>query len=150
LASAAMMINSVIPRLSVLVASLAPFLICFNDAHWEIKSKISDESYSVARGWARSEISIIVEKVIKGPNHMPICHRHYDNPHHINHTKIYQITFFSKTRSVHQNRVSIKNALYKFWKTRIFSIICETLWSRWEFLQELSGNRSRLVKLRSS
>ena len=33
LASAAMIISSVIPLFKVLVASLAPFLTCFNDAH---------------------------------------------------------------------------------------------------------------------
>lgn len=38
LASAAMMISSVIPRFKVLVASFAPFLICFKEAHCETRS----------------------------------------------------------------------------------------------------------------
>lgn len=59
LASAAMMMSSVIPLLRVLVASLAPFLICLREAHWATKSLISEASYSVAKGWALSEISYI-------------------------------------------------------------------------------------------
>ena len=38
LASAAMIMSSVIPRLRVLVASLAPFFICLSEAHCETKS----------------------------------------------------------------------------------------------------------------
>lgn len=57
LASAAIIINSVIPLFKVLVASLAPFLICFKEAHWATKSVISEPNYSVANGWALSEIS---------------------------------------------------------------------------------------------
>ncbi len=59
LASAAMMINSVIPLFKVLVASLAPFLICLRAAHWANKSWSSEANYSVANGWARSESSYI-------------------------------------------------------------------------------------------
>ena len=54
LASAAMIISSVIPLFKVLVASLAPFLTCFNDAHWAIKSLTAEDNYSVAKGWALS------------------------------------------------------------------------------------------------
>lgn len=57
LASAAMIINSVIPRFNVLVASLAPFLTCFKEAHCATKSLISEANYSVAKGWALYEIS---------------------------------------------------------------------------------------------
>ena len=57
LASAAIIINSVIPRFKVLVASLAPFLICFNEAHCATKSVSSEANYSVAKGWALYEIS---------------------------------------------------------------------------------------------
>ena len=54
-ASAAMTISSVMPRLRVLVDSLAPFLICLRAAHWAIRSLIWLESSSVAKGWALSE-----------------------------------------------------------------------------------------------
>ncbi len=50
LASAAMMISSVIPLFNVLVASLAPFLICLSEAHCAIKSLSSEANYSVAKG----------------------------------------------------------------------------------------------------
>jgi hypothetical protein len=50
LASAAIIINSVIPLFKVFVASFAPFFICLSDAHWAIKSFKLDESYYVAIG----------------------------------------------------------------------------------------------------
>lgn len=53
LASAAIIIRSVIPLFKVLVASLAPFLICLREALWETKSMSSEESSSVASGCAR-------------------------------------------------------------------------------------------------
>lgn len=56
LASAAMIMSSVIPLFNVLVASLAPFLICLREAHCATKSLMLEESYYVAIGWALSEI----------------------------------------------------------------------------------------------
>lgn len=56
-ASAAIMISSVMALFKVLVASLAPFFICFRAAHWATRSFISEASSSVANGWALSEIS---------------------------------------------------------------------------------------------
>ena len=54
-----MMISSVTALLSVLVDSLAPFLICLRAAHWLTRSLISLASSSVASGCARSEGSWI-------------------------------------------------------------------------------------------
>ena len=50
LASAAIIMSSVISLFNVFVASLAPFFNCFRDAHWATKSTMSEAIYSVARG----------------------------------------------------------------------------------------------------
>jgi len=51
----------VIPLFNVLVDSFAPFLICFNPAHWAIKSLISEPRSSVASGCALSDGSYVKE-----------------------------------------------------------------------------------------